>query len=93
MAVEPQNPAQVECRTVEGRLSAQIHLGRRGDVTGWSVRLILGPLAGRGGPGAGEEPVQLRERCRYAYRLEPVAGEHPGFGAARTTWHQSQPRG
>ncbi len=75
MPAEPQNPAHVECRTAEGRLLARIHLWPpRGcdALLGEAHPLVRWPDAEA--QTRGEEPVQLRERCRYAYRLEPLAG-------------------
>ena len=72
MPAEPQHPAQLECRSTDGRILARLAL--------WSDP--ASPLSGESHPlirwPAGEalarheEPVQLRERYRYVYRLEPL---------------------
>lgn len=74
MPAESQNPAQVECRAADGRLLARLRLwpprGSDG-LMGEAHPLVRWPDAEAWA--RGEEPIQLRERCRYAYRLEPVA--------------------
>lgn len=74
MAAEPQNPAQVDCRTPEGRILARIRLWPTHDagLTGEAHPLVRWPDAEA--QARSEEPVQLRERCRYVYRLEPLDG-------------------
>ena len=71
MPAEPQNPAVVECRTPEGRVLAQVLVWPpRGSesMTGEAHPLIRWSDAEA--QAHGEEPVQLRERCRYVYRLK-----------------------
>lgn len=74
MPAEPQNPAQVDCHTPEGRILARIWLWPTRDtgLTGEAHPLVCWPEAEA--QTHGEEPVQLRERCRYVYRLEPLDG-------------------
>ncbi|MDG4598065.1 MAG: DUF2357 domain-containing protein [Candidatus Contendobacter sp.] len=74
MSAEPQNPAQVDCRTAEGRILARIRLWptRDAGLTGETHPLVRWPEVEA--QARGEEPVQLRERCRYVYRLEPLDG-------------------
>lgn len=72
MPAEPQNPALVDCRTPDGRVLARVRIWPTGDVNlgGEAHPLIRWPDAEA--QARNEEPVQLRERCRYVYRLEPV---------------------
>src|SRR5437899_10530457 len=73
MPAEPQNPAQLDCRTPAGRVIAKLDR--------WPARHSAS-FKGEDHPlirwsdleaqSRGEEPVQLRERGRYVYRLEPV---------------------
>lgn len=73
MPAEAQNPAVVECRTSQGRVLARVFV--------WPPR-GLENLSGEAHPlvrwsdleaqTRGEEPVQLRERSRYVYRLKPA---------------------
>ena len=74
MAAEPQNPAHIDCRTLDGRILARIVLWPTRDIglTGESHPLVRWPEAEA--HARGEEPVQLRERCRYIYRLESLDG-------------------
>lgn len=74
MPAEPQNPAQVDCRTPEGRILARLWLWptRDAGLTGEAHPLVRWSEAEA--QARSEEPVQLRERCRYVYRLEPLAG-------------------
>jgi predicted component of viral defense system (DUF524 family) len=71
---EPQNPALVDCRTREGRILARIRLWptRDAELTGEAHPLIRWTEAEA--QARSEEPLQLRERCRYVYRLEPLDG-------------------
>lgn len=74
MPAEPQNSAEVDCRASDGRILARIRLWPTRDtgLTGEAHPLVRWPEAEA--QARGEEPVQLRERCRYVYRLEPLAG-------------------
>lgn len=75
MPAEPQNPAQVDCRTPEGRVLARILIWPRRDsneLTGDAHPLIR--WLDIEAQARSEEPVQLRERERYFYRLQPLAG-------------------
>lgn len=74
MPAEPQNPAQVDCRTPEGRILARIWLWptRDAGLTGEAHPLMCWSEAEA--QARGEEPVQLRERCRYVYRLKSLDG-------------------
>lgn len=74
MPAEPQNPAQVDCRTPEGRILAHIWLWPTKDagLSGEEHPLVRWPEAEA--QARCEEPVQLRERCRYVYRLDPLDG-------------------
>ena len=74
MPAEPQNSAQVDCCASDGRILARIRLWPTRDtgLTGEAHPLVRWPEAEA--QARGEEPVQLRERCRYVYRLEPLAG-------------------
>jgi hypothetical protein len=63
MPAEPQNPAVIECRTVDGRLLALLRLGCETRV-GEAHPLVRWPDAEA--QARGEEPVQLRERCRWS---------------------------
>lgn len=75
MPADAQNPAVVECRTSQGRVLARVLV--------WPPRGSES-LAGEAHPlihwsaaeaqARGEEAVQLRERCRYVYRLKAVEG-------------------
>ncbi len=75
MPAEPQNPAQVDCRTPQGRILAHLYLwpprrsealaGEEHPLIRWSEVEALA---------RSEEPIQLRERGRYVYRLEPEPG-------------------
>ena len=74
MPAEPQNPAIIDCHTSEGRILAHIRLWPARDIglTGEAHPLVRWPEAEA--QTRSEEPVQLRERCRYVYRLEPLDG-------------------
>lgn len=74
MPPEPQHPAQVECRTPAGRAVARISIWPTRDtgLTGAAHPLVRWPDAEA--QARNEEPVQLRERCRYVYRLEALDG-------------------
>lgn len=74
MPAEPQNTAIIDCRTPEGHILARLHLWPKRDtgLTGVPHPLVRWPEAEA--QARGEEPVQLRERCSYVYRLEPVDG-------------------
>ena len=91
MPAEPQNPALVDCRTPEGRILARIRLWptRDAGLTGEAHPLVRWPEAEA--QARSEEPVQLRERCRYVYRLEPLDGT-TDLGALRRTRRHPQPR-
>jgi len=75
MPAEPQNPAVVECRTSQGRVLARVLVwpprgsenlgGEAHPLTRWSDAEAQA---------WGEEPIQLRERCRYVYRLKAAEG-------------------
>lgn len=72
MPAEPQNPALVECRRPDGTIFARLRLWptRDAGLTGEAHPLIRWSEAEA--HARGEEAVQLRERCRYVYRLEPL---------------------
>lgn len=74
MPAEPQNPAIIDCRTPNGRILARLRLWpvRDAGLTGEAHPLVRWPEAEA--QARSEEPVQLRERCRYIYRLEPLDG-------------------
>jgi hypothetical protein len=74
MPAEPQDPAVVDCRTAEGSILARIRLwpSRTTELTGEAHPLVRWSEAEA--QARSEEPVQLRERCRYVYRLEPLDG-------------------
>ena len=75
MSAEPQNPAVVECRTTQGRVLSRVLVWPpRGseDLTGEAHPLIRWSDAEA--QARGEEPAQLRERCRYVYRLKAADG-------------------
>lgn len=74
MPAEPQYPADLECRSADGRILARLLLwpdpasdlaGEYHPLVRWSLTEALARH---------EEPVQLRERYRYVYRLEPLDG-------------------
>jgi predicted component of viral defense system (DUF524 family) len=75
MPAQPQNPAQLDCRTPRGRILARLYI--------WPLRQAEG-LTGEENPlirwsdaeaqAYSEEPIQLRERGRYIYQLEPLDG-------------------
>jgi hypothetical protein len=74
MPAEPQNPAQVECRTPAGRVIARVSIWPTRDTEsrGEAHPLVRWPEAEA--QARNEEPVQLRERSRYVYRLEAFDG-------------------
>jgi len=75
MPAEPQNPAVVQCRTSQGRVLARVLVWPpRGsdNLTGEAHPLIRWSDAEA--QARGEEPAQLRERCRYVYRLNAAEG-------------------
>ena len=75
MPAEPQNPAQVDCRTPQGRILARLYLWpprRSESLAGEEHPLIRWPEVEA--QARSEEPIQLRERGRYVYRLEPEPG-------------------
>lgn len=74
MPAEPQNPAQVDCRTPEGRILARLRLWPTRDAGLTSEAHPLVRWSEAEAQARSEEPVQLRERCRYVYRLEPLDG-------------------
>lgn len=78
MPAEPQNPALIPCRSPEGRVVAHIRLWptRDAGLAGEAHPLIRWPETEA--QARSEEPVQLRERSRYVYRVEPVDGA-PGL--------------
>ena len=66
---------QVECRTPEGRLLALVEIATAGNIESLlenTDSLVVLP-AGEARR-LGEERVQLRERARYEYRLQPEPG-------------------
>ena len=75
MAAEPQNPAQIDCRTSQGRILARLYIWppRRSEaLAGEEHPLIRWPTVEA--QARSEEAIQLRERGRYTYRLEPEPG-------------------
>jgi predicted component of viral defense system (DUF524 family) len=75
MAAQPQSPAVVECKTPEGRTLAQVLIWPPRDSetrTGESHPLVRWSEVEA--HERGEEPVQMRERGRYIYRLKPADG-------------------
>ena len=75
MPAEPQNPAQVDCRTPQGRILARLYLWppRRSEaLVGEEHPLIRWPEIEA--QARSEEPIQLRERGRYVYHLKPEPG-------------------
>jgi predicted component of viral defense system (DUF524 family) len=75
MPAEPQNRAQVDCCTPQGRILARLYLWppRRSEaLAGEEHPLIRWPEVEA--QARSEEPIQLRERGRYVYRLEPEPG-------------------
>lgn len=75
MPAEPQNPAQVDCRTPQGRVLARLYVWppRRSEaLAGEEHPLIRWPEVEA--QARSEEPIQLRERGRYVYRLKPEPG-------------------
>ena len=74
MPAEPQNPALVACRSPEGLILANVRLWPTtdSDKSGEAHPLVRWPDVEA--EARSEEPVQLRERCRYVYRLEPFDG-------------------
>lgn len=75
MPAEAQNPAVVECRTSQGRVLARVTIWPPREAE--HLRGEAHPLVRWSDTDAqtrGEEPVQLRERCRYVYRLKPAEG-------------------
>lgn len=75
MPAEAQNPAVVECRTPQGRVLARVLVWPpRGSesLVGEAHPLIR--LSDAEAQARGEEVVQLRERCRYVYRLKVAEG-------------------
>lgn len=74
MPAAPQHPAGLDCRSAEGRILARLLLwpDPASDLTGESHPLVRWPAAEA--LARHEEPVQLRERYRYVYRLEPLDG-------------------
>jgi len=75
MSAEPQNPAQVDCRTPQGRILARLYLWppRRSEAfAGEEHPLIRWPEVEA--QARSEEPVQVRERGRYVYHLKPEPG-------------------
>jgi predicted component of viral defense system (DUF524 family) len=73
MARERKQHAVVECKTPEGRLLATLEIFA---IAGDSHSHDLAPLVLVSADEArlnGEEPVQLRERGRYEYRLQPCS--------------------
>ena len=75
MAAEAQNPAVVECRTPQGRVLARVFVWPpRGSENLDSEAHPLIRWSDAEAQTRGEEAVQLRERCRYVYRLKPAEG-------------------
>ena len=75
MAAEPQQHGFVECRATHGRLLATVEiLAPAGSeaVPGEAHPLLL--FSAEEARRNGEESLQLRERCRYEYRLIPSPG-------------------
>ena len=74
MAADPQHPAQLDCRSPDGRILARLllwadpaskHTGEDHPLIRWSPTEAEARF---------EEAVQLRERYRYVYRLEGMDG-------------------
>jgi predicted component of viral defense system (DUF524 family) len=75
VAAEPKQRAFVECRTAEGRLLATIEIVApvSSEALTWEAQpLVL--FSAEEARRNGEEPLQLRERGRYEYRLKPEHG-------------------
>jgi hypothetical protein len=74
MPAEAQNPASVDCKTPEGRVLAHIQLWptKDGGLIGEAHPLVSWSEAEA--QARSEERVQLRERCRYFYRLVALDG-------------------
>ena len=74
MAAEPQQHGFVECRATDGRLLATVEIlaPAGSEAVPWEVHPIL-LFPAEEAHRNGEEALQLRERCRYEYRLIPSA--------------------
>jgi hypothetical protein len=75
VAAESKQRAFVECRTAEGRLLATIEIVApvSSEALTWEAQpLVL--FSAEEARRNGEEPLQLRERGRYEYRLKPELG-------------------
>lgn len=75
MPAEPQNPAKVDCRTPQGRILARLYIWppRRSEAFAGEEHPLIGWPEVEAQARC-EEPIQLRERGRYVYRLEPEPG-------------------
>lgn len=81
MAATPKQRAFVECRTAEGRLLAVVEIVApvSSAALPWEAQpLVL--FSAEEARRNGEEPLQLRERGRYEYRLKPEPGAPTDLG-------------
>jgi predicted component of viral defense system (DUF524 family) len=75
MPAEAQNPAVMECRTPQGLVLARVFVWppRGSENLGGEAHPLI-RWTDAEAQTRGEEAVQLRERCRYVYRLKPADG-------------------